>query len=397
MAEPPAGPEDSSGLFGRLSETPLFVVLRTIRRERHNGTLSVFREDQVRQLFFDNGELLAARSSREEHRIGETLVRWGYISEKDLQEALRIQKETKQRIDQVLVERGAVTRAVIDSEARRLMEQVVFSTLSWPDGTFHFQPGTEPIDLDVSISLSSEMIIEGIRRIPESERFMELLGDLSAIPALLKDPMSSISFRLMREAVNMLLRIDGKTDARTFLEAGLSSQSASAKIMYSLLFAGFIEMRPSKKKPARVTAEPPLAAGGPPKTAQRESGYHYDFSAPEAAKAPPPAPAPPEERTAPSHRELVLQTYHQLDWLSHYDLLGVPTRATPEEIEKAYRARSRLFDPGLKSHPDLVDCWRQLAVLSKWLRVAYEVLSNPVSRKAYDQKIEEIATFDRKL
>jgi len=182
-------PPESPGITGRLSETPLFVVLRRIQRERLSGTLSVFREDQVRQLMFANGELMAARSSREEHRIGATLVRWGYISEKDLEDALAAQRQTHERIDRILVGQGRVTRAVVDSEARRQMEQIVFSTLSWPDGAFHFEADTGPVALDVAVSLSQEMIIEGIRRIPESEQFQELLGDPSAVPVLTPEAM----------------------------------------------------------------------------------------------------------------------------------------------------------------------------------------------------------------
>src|SRR5215468_5906486 len=103
----PSAPD--TPISGSLSETPLYVVLRQIQRERRSGTLSVFREDQVRQLVFDDGELRQARSSREDHRIGATLVRWGYISQKDLEAALAAQKQTRERIDRILVERGLVT------------------------------------------------------------------------------------------------------------------------------------------------------------------------------------------------------------------------------------------------------------------------------------------------
>jgi hypothetical protein len=109
-------------LSGSFSETPLFIVLRRIQKQRLSGTLSVIREEQMRQLFFENGELQAARSSQEEHRIGATLVRWGYISQTDLESALATQRQTRERIDLILIEKGLVTRAVIDSEARRQIE-----------------------------------------------------------------------------------------------------------------------------------------------------------------------------------------------------------------------------------------------------------------------------------
>lgn len=345
-----ANPPESPGITGRLSETPLFVVLRRIQRERLSGTLSVFRDDQVRQLMFENGELMAARSSREEHRIGATLVRWGYISEKDLEDALFAQRQTHERIDRILVGQGRVTRAVVDSEARRQMEQIVFSTLSWPDGSFHFETDTGPVALDVAVSLSQEMIIEGIRRIPESEQFQELLGDPSAVPVLTPDAMSSGSVRMLRDAFSVLSEVDGKRTTRELLEMATTSPSARAKVLYSLLFAGIIEM----KSQPRAGAEPRAAGAAPP-----------------------------------TSRQIVLDTYRQLDWLSHYDLLGVSQKAEPGEIEAAYRARSRLFDPSLRAHPELVDLWRQLTVLAKWLRVAYDVLSNKVAREAYDKKISE--------
>jgi hypothetical protein len=382
----PPNPEE---LSGTLQTTPLFVVLRRIQKERLSGTLSVVREDQVRQLFFEGGELQSARSSREEHRIGATLVRWGYISQSHLDDALETQRRTHERIDLILIERGLVTRVIIDSEARRQMEQVVFSTLSWPDGAFHFEANTGPVELDVSVSLSQEMIIEGIRRIPESEQFTELLGDLSAVPTLTRDPMSSGAVRMLRDAVGLLSQIDGKTSARQLLESAPST--GTAKILYSLLFAGLIEM----KSVARPTAAPARQTTATMKKVNVLAGSKMDLrdldERKEAAKdaddtgathKPPPVPS----RTP---RQIVLDTYRQLDWLSHYDLLGVTRKASRSEIDEAYRARFLLFDPALKAHPELVDLWRPLTVLAKWLKVAYGVLSNPDSREAYDKKIAE--------
>lgn len=402
-------PTEPPVISGRLSETPLFVVVRRIQRAQFSGTLSVIRGDQVRQLVFENGELCAARSSREEHRIGATLVRWGYISQRDLEDALKSQQETHQRIDRILVEKGLVTRVVVDSEARRQMEQIVFSTLSWPDGTFHFEADTGPVELDVAISLSQEMIIEGIRRIPESEQFLELLGDLSSVPTLTRDPMSSGSLRLLRDAVGLVSHIDGKASLRELLESSSVPGSASAKILYSLLFAGLIEVHPAG---VEVPSDIPERRSAGRRAADRITGaYLYDIrgagafrkaaetgvltkpvlGAPVAAARVPTAQIPSAQasRVTQSPKDLVLEMYRQLDWLSHYDLLGVSRKATEGEIEDAFRARSRLFDPTLKAHPELVDCWRQLTILSKWLRVAYGVLSKPESRQTYDRKISE--------
>ncbi|MEP6802640.1 MAG: DnaJ domain-containing protein, partial [Acidobacteriota bacterium] len=284
-------------------------------------------------------------------------------------------------------------------------------------------------ELDVATSLSQEMIIEGIRRIPESEQFTELLGDLSEKPTLTRDPMSSGSLRLLKDAVGLISQIDGKTSLRDLLQTGSIPGSASAKILYSLLFAGLIEMRPVPAETAEESSGIRRARAGEAsedrrvedrRSGERRSegrreedrrleerraadrkaaGYLYDFrsSAPlrkileipgkAAPESPPEVVETRRKESFETQRELVLEMHRQLDWLSHYDLLGVSRHATATEIEEAYRRRSRLFDPSLKAHPELVDCWRQLTVLAKWLRVAHGVLSNPESRLAYDRKI----------
>jgi hypothetical protein len=396
MSESPKAPvAGSSGataapISGRLADSPLFVVIRRIQREKLSGTLSVFRGDQVRQLVFESGELYTARSSREDHRIGATLVRWGYISEKDLSDALETQKATHQRIDSILVEKGLVTRVIVESEARRQMEQIVFSTLSWPDGSFHFEADTGPVELDVAASLSQEMIIEGIRRIPESEQFLELLGDLSAVPTLTRDAMSSGTLRLLRDAMGVIAHIDGNTSLKQLIDSTSTTGTASAKILYSLLFAGIIEVRPPgtpvpptaerRKNPGRRATD---LTTGTYKIDLRhiDSPYKDD---PEPAEEEPKGPQIPP-------RQLVTEMHRGLDWLSHYDLLGVSRKASPAQIDAAFKERALLFDPSLKAHPELVDCWRQLTVLTKWLRVAYGVLSDPEKRAAYDRKIDEAA------
>ena len=404
MSSDAGRPSEPPEISGQLSKTPLFVVVRRIHKEQLSGTLSVIRGDQVRQLVFENGELYAARSSQEEHRIGATLVRWGYISEQDLREALESQKLTRERIDRILVEKGLVTRVVIDSEARRQMEQIVFSTLAWPDGAFHFEANTGPIELDIPMSLSQELIIEGIRRIPESEQFLELLGDLSGVPTLTRDPLSSGTLRLLRDTVGLLSQIDGKTSLRELLSSSSTAATPSAKILYSLLFAGIIDVHAPGEKAATEAAE---RRKTPRRAEDRKSGaFLYDLrraedfrkTAETGVLTKPHAPEPattrvpePALKGSQGKRDLVLGIYRQLDWLSHYDLLGISRKANQEEIEKAYRERSRLFDPSLKAHPELVDCWRELSALNKWLRIAYGILSNPESRQAYDRKIAEAA------
>ncbi|MBC7773102.1 MAG: DnaJ domain-containing protein [Pyrinomonadaceae bacterium] len=66
--------------------------------------------------------------------------------------------------------------------------------------------------------------------------------------------------------------------------------------------------------------------------------------------------------------------------LTHYDILGVTTEATREEIRRAYRAAARLIHPDANPAHDAT---KKFAALSQ----AYEVLSDAKRRREYDEKL----------
>ncbi|NOX62114.1 MAG: molecular chaperone DnaJ [Chloroflexi bacterium] len=62
----------------------------------------------------------------------------------------------------------------------------------------------------------------------------------------------------------------------------------------------------------------------------------------------------------------------------YYDILGVPRNASPEEIKRAYRRMAKKYHPDIYKGPDA-------DARIKEINEAYEVLSNPDKRAAYDR------------
>ncbi len=358
-------PPTATGFRGSLSETPLPQVLRRIFLEGLKGTLSLVHGDETRHLFFEKGELRTATSSREGQRIGAFLKRRGWITDTDLNWALdTVAKQGRARLGKILIERGLVSRTVLDAEMRRLVEEIVFSTFAWDTGEYKFQASAGVLDPDVALTLSTAaVIVEGIRRLPESESFRERLGDGHRVPMLATDPMSRYQYLpLAPQEAYLLSRVDGILDVDSLLKITGTSRAAMAKILYGLVSCGIVEWK-------QDGAERPASGRG---------GFH-GLNVEVAAQ--------PSDRS-PGHAELVKNTYRRIDWLTHYELLGVVREAPPEKISEAYFERSRLFHPDLRHREDLARFEKELTAVFDRMKKAYETLSDPDKRALYDQSLD---------
>lgn len=65
--------------------------------------------------------------------------------------------------------------------------------------------------------------------------------------------------------------------------------------------------------------------------------------------------------------------------MTHYETLGVAPRATPDEIKSAYRRLARRHHPDVNGDP----------LIFKQANEAYEVLSDPEKRRAYEENLRK--------
>jgi curved DNA-binding protein CbpA len=359
--------DKSPGFRGSLKETPLPHVLRRIFLERLKGTLTLVHGDETRHLFFEKGELRTATSSREGQRIGAFLKRRGWITDQDISWALEtVARQGRARLGKILVEKGLVSRAVLDAEMRRLVEEIVYSTFAWDDGEYRFQSSTGVLDPDVALSLSTAaIVVEGIRRLPESEVFRERLGDGRRVPMLSPDPMSRYQYLpLTPQEAYLLSRIDGGLDIDSLLKIGGSSRGATSKTLYALLSCGIVEWKPEGS--AASALQPGMGV----------ERLNVEVSAEDA-------------NHAPGHAELVKNTYRRIDWLTHYELLGIKPDSSAQQIQQAYFERSRLFHPDLRHREDLTQFSKELTAVFDRLKKAHETLSDPQRRGEYDSSLAE--------
>ncbi len=74
----------------------------------------------------------------------------------------------------------------------------------------------------------------------------------------------------------------------------------------------------------------------------------------------------------------------------YYQLLGLPRDATPEEIRRAYRRAAHRYHPDKNQNPGETEIFLQI-------QAAYQVLSNPRERAAYDAQLPPAPKAPRQL
>jgi tetratricopeptide (TPR) repeat protein len=164
----------------------------------------------------------------------------------------------------------------------------------------------------------------------------------------------------------LLSRVDGILDVDSLLKITGTSRAAMAKILYGLVSCGIVEWKQD----------------GAVRPASGRGGFH-GLNVEVAAQ--------PSDRS-PGHAELVKNTYRRIDWLTHYELLGVVREAPPEKIAEAYFERSRLFHPDLRHREDLAHFEKELTAVFERMKRSYETLSDADKRALYDQSLDAAPT-----
>lgn len=173
------------GLEGTLKVFSLTEIFQMLGLQRKTGILSVEGEDDSITISFLGGAVVAAESAarRLDNRLGNLLLRAGYVTEDQLARVLAMQRDTRQRLGFLLVREGLVEPAELREALRLQIARIVYSAFRWPDGRFHFtQEGTVDYDADHMAPVATETVLmEAAQIVDEWPLLEKKVGSLSSV------------------------------------------------------------------------------------------------------------------------------------------------------------------------------------------------------------------------
>ncbi len=158
-------------LEGTLRDFSLADIFQLIGIQRKTGVLTLKSAEDVVTVSFVDGSVVSAdsQSKKLEDLLGTVLVKSGSVSEERLQEALKLQRRTLQRLGNILIEQKYLSHAALREALRLQVTQVVYRLFRWKSGDYSFkQEASIEYDREHFTPLTAESILmEGIRMIDE--------------------------------------------------------------------------------------------------------------------------------------------------------------------------------------------------------------------------------------
>lgn len=269
------------GLEGTLKVFSLTDIFQMLGLQRKTGVLKVDGDDDTVTISFLGGSVVAAESTarRLDNRLGNLLIRAGYVTQEQLDHVLVVQRETQQRMGFLLVREGLIDPQELREALRLQIARIVYTAFRWPDGRFHFtQEGTVDYDADHMAPVSIDTILmEAAQMVDEWPLLEKKLGSLDAVfrraPGVeglklvsgVKDPPEG-TVSVSRSEAETWRWIDGRVSIAEIMEKAFLSDFEVLKGATELLGRHLIEPgRVVEEEPALAPLPPPAApAPGPP-------------------------------------------------------------------------------------------------------------------------------------
>ncbi|GMR24397.1 MAG: hypothetical protein BMS9Abin37_2934 [Acidobacteriota bacterium] len=225
----------------------IVAALRRLQKERRTGVFKTTAERVRREVRFEAGAIVGAKSSSLDDRLGEVMVRRGRITQQELDDASKLVRSGR-RLGDALVELEIVAREEVDLFVRAQLTEITSKILNEPPRKLEFRDEAEPgklpgkiIDTPVPIA---DAIIVASRSASSSGDDVKQLLDETMVPVLAPEAYAVLeSLSLQSQEAFVLSRCDGQSDVRGIFAQSPLSEEDTARILLGLEHAGIIEMK----------------------------------------------------------------------------------------------------------------------------------------------------------
>ena len=359
---------------GTLTDQPLAELIREISSKGFSGTLRLEHERAQTAVYFQSGEVVYAASNLRTLRLRQYLNKRGIVSDKEL--ASLENNLSDLRLAAALQANGKLSQKDLDALLTILVADILRVALLWTEGVWDFD-GRAHLNDPVRVKLdTANLLREAAQRMPlsfVSQRFRNPTETISRAAEV-----SRTSNFLPAESF-VLSRLDEPTKLEDLVALSGLRELDAHRVIYGLALSGLVK-REYWHNAFRTE---------PPKRVEQTG-----------APVAPEMPAPEAEPTETHWTSISVEDEDLEKFLlrlsqanNYYEVMELTPTAETSQIKDAYYALARRYHPDrfhLKSGTRLHE-----KISSAFARItqAYETLTDPSARLAYDQALERSRRF----
>jgi tetratricopeptide (TPR) repeat protein len=365
---------------GALDPVSVPQLLAEAWRDRGSGCLQVAHGSHERTISVHDGAPIAAESSRREDDFA------GY-----LESTKRIRVADRFRVEKLASERGCSQASAVLAlklleapslykamrEAARLL---ICQTFEWRQGHYRWSPFSKasgsskrtgkPFDLpsmlqtQLALRWGSERLFEEL--MPDSALFAEIAPRFRRVARDLE--------RGGESAQRVIRRLDGTASIGQVLGES-AGDPLGAATLWTLLRTGIVRVHEKSMRPRvetdldiEVVVDDPGSTRAQRKTRGRAS----------------PTSGRGSETKGQAMRSEILEMLEHLGDLDHYAMLGLSSDANAAEVKKAYFKKAKKYHPDALASMGIADLADEAARVFARISEAFEILSDPSRKAAYD-------------
>lgn len=234
-----AGPKPRALLAGDCNSFALADFMAYLGQSRFTGALRITSGNAERTLWMKEGEVRSASSDFPADRVGEVMVRLGYVSRQVLEGILA--ENPPSRVGKVLVERGILKAHDLFKCITEQVGEIFHAMMLVKDGAFVLIDQDPDAHSSNPLSLTmNSLLMDSIRKIDEMAHFRKKIphARLYVVPKKPSDP------SLEQEEAQLLALVDGR---HTILEIGQrlkQSEFDATRIVFRLLEGQYVTLAP---------------------------------------------------------------------------------------------------------------------------------------------------------
>ncbi len=260
-------------LKGTLKDFSLADIFQLIGIQKKTGVLTLKNDREVVTVSFVEGSVVSADAfhRRLEDRLGTVLVKSGRITETQLQEALRIQKNTLKRMGSILVENKFIDAVALREALQIQISQMVYRLFRWGDGEYDFSQ-EERVDYDkeyVAPMTAESILMEGARILDEWPMIEKGIRSFSAVYRRANVEIAAVSraaapgsedeaargVTLNEQERSVYGLVDGKRTVQEIVERCALSEFDTCRILFDLISRQLLdEVKAAGQKAAAAQA-----------------------------------------------------------------------------------------------------------------------------------------------